>query len=121
MVEVALKRGASEVYRPTEALRRAVLAIGNNVVADLLGVNKSQPGRWLRGQERMSAVNAAAVVELDAFLGRVLQAFTPEQAVLWLTGSDHVLAGARPVDAFKVRGLAAVLPAIHAHEQGAFA
>lgn len=121
MAEVALKRGASDVYRPIDALQRAVLAIGNNVVADLLGVNKSQPGRWLRGQERMSPANAAGVVELDALLARVLQAFTAEQAALWLTGSDPHLGGARPLDAFRVRGLQAVLPAIHAHEQGAFA
>ena len=120
MAELALRRGAQDVYRPLDALQRAVLAVGNNVTADLLGVNKSQPGRWLRGQERMSAANATGAVELDAFLARVLQAFTPEQAALWLTGSDPVLGGARPVDAFRVRGLAAVLPAIHAHEQGAF-
>lgn len=118
---MALKRGAAEVYRPHDALQRAVLAVGNNAVAALLGVNKSQPGRWLRAQERMSPARAAAVVELDAFLARVLQAFTPEQAALWLDGSEPTLGGARPVDAFRTRGLAAVLPAIYAHEQGAYA
>ncbi|MDP9397681.1 MAG: hypothetical protein M3P96_07585 [Actinomycetota bacterium] len=118
---LAVKPGAQEAYLPTVALQRAVDALGNNAVADLLGVSKSQPGRWLRGAEGMAPANASAVLELDALLGCALQTFTPEQTALWLTGADPHLGGARPIDAFRRLGLQAVLPALAAHEQGALA
>jgi DNA-binding transcriptional regulator YdaS (Cro superfamily) len=118
---VRIDEGGAEAYDPVVALRRAVATLGSNAVAALLGVSKSQPGRWASGREGMSAQSAARVVELDAFLSVLLQAFTPEQAVLWLSGSDPVLGGARPIDAFAVGGLARVLPAVQAHEQGASA
>ncbi len=118
---VKLRSAADAVYGPLVALDRALTAVGNNTTASLLGVSKSQPGRWRSRQEQMSAVNASAIVALDAFLSLVLQVFTREQATLWLVGSEPFLGGARPVDVFRLRGLAGVLPALQAVEQGAFA
>jgi len=119
--KLVIAPGSEEAYSPQVALRRSVAALGNNAVADLLGVSKSQPGRWARGAEGMTQVNATAAIELDAFIGRMLQTFTRQQAALWLIGSDPQLGGARPVDAFRLKGLSAVLPALAAHEQGASA
>ena len=112
---------AAELYRADQALTRVVDVLGNNAAAALLGVSVSQPSRWRAGKEGLSRVNASAVVELDAFLATVLSVFTPRQAELWLTGSEPHLGGARPADVFRLKGLAGVLPALRAIEEGAYA
>lgn len=112
---------AAALYKADQALTRVVDVLGNNATAALLGVSASQPSRWKSGKERLSRVNASAVVQLDAFLATMLTVFTPEQAELWLSGSEPHLGGARPADVFRLRGLAGVLPALQAIEEGAYA
>jgi uncharacterized protein (DUF2384 family) len=96
-------------------------ALGNNVVADILGVARSQPSRWRSGQERLSPENRKRISDLDHVLDRLLLELYPDQAGLWLTGPNPHLAGARPLDVLELRGAAAVLPAIDALAAGAFA
>lgn len=112
---------AAALYKADQALTRVVDVLGNNATAALLGVSASQPSRWKSGKERLSRVNASAVVQLDAFLATMLTVFTPEQAELWLSGSEPHLGGARPADVFRLRGLSGVLPALQAIEEGAYA
>ncbi|HEV2639688.1 MAG TPA: hypothetical protein VGX23_31435 [Actinocrinis sp.] len=112
---------AAELYKVDQALTRVVDVLGNNATAALLGVASSQPSRWKSGKERLSRASASAVVQLDAFLATMLSVFTPEQAELWLSGSEPHLGGARPADVFRLRGLAGVLPALQAIEEGAYA
>jgi hypothetical protein len=112
---------AAALYKVDQALTRVIDVLGNNATAVLLGVSISQPSRWKSGKEGLSRVNASAVVQLDAFLATMLTVFTPEQAELWLAGSEPHLGGARPADVFRLRGLAGVLPALQAIEEGAYA
>jgi hypothetical protein len=112
---------ASELYKADQALTRVVDVLGNNTTAALLGVSVSQPSRWKSGKERLNRAHASAVVQLDAFLATMLTVFTPEQAELWLGGSEPHLGGARPADVFRLKGLAGVLPALQAIEEGAYA
>ena len=112
---------AAALYKADQALTRVIDVLGNNATAALLGVSASQPSRWKSGKERLSRVNASAVVQLDAFLATMLTVFTPEQAELWLSGSEPHLGGARPTDVFRLKGLAGVLPALQAIEEGAYA
>ena len=94
--------------------------LGNNLVADLLGVNKSQPSRWRRGIEGIAATPARRILELDMVISRLLLLYPSDIALRWLDGNNpHV--GGRPIDVVKVRGPLAILPAIGAAEQGAFA
>ncbi|MDX6225175.1 MAG: hypothetical protein QOJ92_2981 [Frankiales bacterium] len=105
-------------YSAAATTARLVEALGSNTVADLLGVARDRPGRWARGAGNPDPANRAALAELDALVARLLAAFTPEQAGLWLFG-DNAALGARPVDVFRVRGALPVMEAIQAHEQGA--
>lgn len=118
---VTVSPAAGTGYAADGPVARVVAALGSNTVADLLGVARSQPSRWLRGHERPSPDSRKRVSDLDHVLDRLLLELHPEQAGPWLTGPNPHLGGARPVDVLELRGAAAVLPAIDALAAGAFA
>lgn len=120
-VNIKVSSAAEADYGSAGPVARVVDALGNNVVADLLGVSRSQPSRWRSGQERLSPENRKRISDLDHVLDRLLLELYPDQAGLWLTGPNPHLGGARPVDVLELRGAAAVLPAIDALVAGAFA
>ena len=112
---------APDSYDVTPKLNAAIHTLGNNTVADLLGVSRSQPGRWSRGVEGVSPDNQAAILDLDYVLSQLFRAMAPPVAAVWLVSPNAHLNGARPVDAFRVAGQRPVTDAIQAHLQGAFA
>lgn len=93
--------------------------LGNNRVAGLLGVSQSQPSRWRREEEGIDPQNQRLVLDLDFVMVRLLQIFEREQAEIWLTSYNAHL-GARPLDVLRMRGAAAVLPAVDAEAEGAY-
>lgn len=103
-----------------QRLDRLIAELGNNRVANLLGVSRSQPSRWRSGEERISADKQRGVLDLDYVMARLLQLYPREQAEIWLTSHNAIL-GARPIDVLRLRGAAAILPAIDAEAQGAYA
>lgn len=107
-------------YAPNTVADRLVKSLGSNTVAALLGVSVDRPGRWVSGSEEPSPENRAALTDLDSLVGHLLNAFTPEQATLWLNGQNPYL-GARPIDVYRIDGPAPVIEAIEAFEQGVFA
>lgn len=107
-------------YEPNTVAERLVKTLGSNTVAALLGVSADRPGRWVSGAEEPTPENRAALTDLDSLVGHLLNAFTPEQAPLWLNGQNAYL-GARPIDVFRIDGAAPVIEAIEAFEQGVFA
>lgn len=116
---VAFKIEGAAAYAPAAVTERLIGLIGNNTVAELLGVAKDRPGRWVRGHG-VDPVNRAGLADLEALVGRLLAAFTPAQASLWLSG-DNAHLGARPIDVFRIHGSGPVIHAIAIHEQSAFA
>lgn len=94
--------------------------LGNNLVAELLGVNRSQPSRWRRGIEGVAATPARRILELDLVISRLMLLYPPDIALRWLEGDNPHL-GARPINVLKMRGPLAILAAIGAAEQGAYA
>ena len=100
-------------------LGRLITDLGNNRVASLLGVSPSQPSRWRRGAERISAEKQRSLLDLDYVMARLLQLFPPQQAEIWLTSHNAHL-GARPMDVLRLRGAGAVVQAIDAEAQGAY-
>jgi transcriptional regulator with XRE-family HTH domain len=110
---------ASELWL-AERLDRLIDGFGNNRVASLLGVSRSQPSRWRRGEERISADKQRSVIDLDFVMARLLQLYPREQAEIWLTSHNAHL-GSRPIDVLRLRGAAGILPAIDAEAQGAYA
>jgi hypothetical protein len=110
---------------PTEAvigekLDRLIGVLGNNRVAALLGVNKSQPSRWRTGQERMGPESARRVNDLEYVISRLGQIYSESVAETWLMSQNASLGG-RPADVLKLRGVGPVIAAVDAEEEGAFA
>lgn len=120
-ISIAVSSEAEASYAAEGAITRVIGALGNNVVADLLRVTRSQPSRWRSGKERPSPESRKRISDLDHILDRLLLELHPEQVGAWLTGSNPHLGGARPIDVLQLRGAAAVLPAIDALAAGAFA
>lgn len=117
---VTVRPDASALYQPTDQVERVVTALGSNSVAKILGVSRSQPSRWRTGEETVSPANRAKLADLDHVLDRVLQVLWPEEASEWLTARNPHLNG-RPIDVLALRGSAAVIEAIDALAQGAYA
>lgn len=103
-----------------EKLDGLVRAVGNNRVAELLQVSRSQPSRWRTGKEGIGAESARKVLDLEYVLSRLVQVYAPEVADTWLRSFNAHL-GARPIDVLKLRGAGPVVEAIDAEAQGAFA
>lgn len=98
-----------------------VSALGNNNVAELLGVNRSQPSRWRTGKEGLAAENQRAVLDLDYVVARLHQVWVPEVAKIWLTSPNAFLGGGTPVETIKQRGVLEVIAAVDAEAAGAYA
>lgn len=98
-----------------------ISVLGNNQVAEILGVNRSQPSRWRTGKEGLAPENRRAVLDLDYIVARLHESWVPEVAALWLRGSNPHLGGAVPLDVLRLRGAADVIHAIDAEDQGAYA
>lgn len=118
--DIVVRPEAVGVYRVEAKLDHVVEALGNNVTASLLGVSRSQPSRWRSGKEGMSPQSRAAITDLDYVLDRLLQVLHPKVAGIWLS-SDNAFLGGRPVDVLRRRGPRAVIDAIEALAQGAYA
>ena len=108
---------ATEVQRRLEGL---IAILGNNRVASLLDVSRSQPVRWRRGDEGLSPESQGLVVDLDYVVTKFRQVYAdPEVLWIWLNSQNPIL-GARPIDAIMQRGPSVVLPAIDSLSQSAF-
>lgn len=118
---ITVDADAAGAYNAHASVVRVVDVLGNNVVADLLGIARSQPSRWKSGQEQPSADSRKRIVDLDYILDRLLLELYPDQIGMWLTSPNPHLNGSAPVDMLKLRGAAGVLPAIDALAAGAFA
>lgn len=95
--------------------------LGNNRIADLLGVSRSQPSRWRTGVEGLAARNQRAVLDLDYVIARLHQLWAPDVAAIWLESPNAHLGGATPLDVLRHRGTTDVIRAIDAEAQGAYA
>ncbi len=66
-------------------------------LADLLGVNRSQVTRWLRGAG-IDPLNAERIDLLELVWSNLLRLYTPEAARSWLFGLNPHLGDRRPID-----------------------
>jgi hypothetical protein len=117
------RAGTATAAVPADVRQRLdwlVSALGNNKVAELLGVNRSQPSRWRSGKEGLAAENQRALVDLDYVVARLHQVWVPEVAKVWLTSPNAFLGGGTPVETLKQRGVLDVIAAIDAEAAGAY-
>jgi hypothetical protein len=89
-------------------------------VAEALGVNRSQPGRWRVGQ-RPDAENADRIVGLDAVIEMLSGYLSPSSIRKWLNGTNAHLGDRRPIAVLRSGMLSDVIAAIEAEKSGAYA
>jgi hypothetical protein len=102
-----------------ERLERLIGELGNNRVAELLSVSRSQPSRWRTGKEGIGPENQRRLIDLDYVFGRLEQLYPSRQAQIWLTSHNAHLGG-RPIDVLRLKGAVPVIEAIDAEAEGAF-
>ena len=77
---------------------------GGTRLAELLGVSKSQPTRWSKGQESPGPEASRNLLDLDHVVARASMLWAPDVVVIWLGSSNAFLEGARPIDVLRERG-----------------
>ena len=113
-IKIAGGFDALDLYKPEPQVIRLIELLGNNLLADILGVNRSQPSMWKNGKEKLSADNQRKVSDLDHVMNRLLMELYPQQAIQWLQGSNPHLNFGRPMDVLIMKGPSKVLDAIDA-------
>lgn len=103
-----------------ERLERLIDGFGNNRVADLLEVARSQPSRWRQGKEKPGATSRRRLLDIDYVLSRLLQIYPREIAEIWITSFNAHLGG-RPIDVLHLKGVTPVIEALDAEAEGAYA
>jgi hypothetical protein len=118
-------RASSAKPEPAWAPGRRVMFVIDNLggvseVARLLGVSKSQPGRWRDGKETPSPEAARRLVDLEHVLTRALMLWAPDAARVWMRSPNAYLEGATPEDVLATRGSSEVIEALDAAMSGAY-
>ena len=104
--------------RKVEALRVDFQSAAR--LADLLGVNRAQVTRWLRGAG-IDPANAEKVDLLELVWGNLLRLYDREAALAWLFGINPTLGDRRPIDLIRAGRTEELMRAIRAERSDAFA
>lgn len=105
---------------PLSVIRVQFLAdsLGGARLATLVGVHRSQPSRWIKGEERPGPAAAPLLIDLEHILARARLIWGATAAATWLESANSYLDGARPIDVLQVCGPAPVLEALDAESWG---
>ena len=99
-------------------VRYLVNVFGGAGLAEIVQVNRSQPTRWMNGQERPGATAAPLLIDLQHVLARARLIWGEAAATTWMVSANSFLDGARPVDVIQITGSAPVLEALDAETWG---
>ena len=105
------------VTRKIEALRHDFKTSAR--LADLLGVNRSQVTRWLRGAG-IDPLNAEKVELLELVWSNLLRLYEADAALSWLFGMNPILGDRRPVDLIRLGRTEELMRAIRAERADTF-
>lgn len=105
---------------PLSAIRVKYLAdaFGGAGLAAIVGVNRSQPTRWIKGDERPGPTAAPLLIDLEHVLARARLVWGETAARTWLESANVYLDGGRPIDVLQLSGPAPVLEALDAETWG---
>lgn len=118
---IRLRPGADALADVRPLLARIVSALGTNAAARLLSADRAQVSRWGSGKEAAGVEMSRRIVDLHDVLTRIMRVYNREAAAMWLSGSEPLLGGARPIDVLALEGAAPVIRAIEAIAEGAYA
>jgi len=89
-------------------------------LAELLGVDRSQVMRWLRGAG-IDPLNAEKVDLLELVWANLLRLYDRDAALAWLFGLNPALGDCRPIDLIRAGRTEELMRAIRAERSDAFA
>lgn len=89
-------------------------------LADMLGVNRSQVTRWLRGAG-IDPLNAEKVDLLELVWSSLLRLYPRDAALSWLFGVNPRLGDRRPIDLVRAGRAEELMRAIRAERSDSFA
>ena len=104
--------------RKVEALRVDFRSAAR--LADLLGVNRAQVTRWLRGTG-IDPANAEKVDLLELVWGNLLRLYDRDAALAWLFGINPTLGDRRPIDLIRAGRTEELMRALRAERADSFA
>lgn len=118
---IRLRPAADTLADVRPLLGRIVDALGTNAASRLLGADRAQVSRWGSAKESIGVEMARRIVDLHDVLTRILRVFNRDAAAAWLSGSEPLLGGARPIDVLALEGAAPVIAAIEGIAEGVYA
>jgi hypothetical protein len=86
----------------------------------MLGVNRSQVTRWLRGAG-IDPLNAEKIELLDLVWSNVLRLYERDAALAWLFGVNPLLGDKRPIDLIRLGRAEELMRAVRAERADTFA
>jgi hypothetical protein len=89
-------------------------------VAEMLGVDRSQVTRWLRGAG-IDPLNAEKIDLLELVWANVLRLYERDAALSWLFGVNPLLGDRRPIDLVRLGRAEELMRAIRAERADTFA
>jgi uncharacterized protein (DUF2384 family) len=104
--------------RKVEALRADFRSAAQ--LADLLGVNRAQITRWLRGAG-IDPLNAERIDLLELVWSALLRVYDSDAALSWLFGVNPRLGDRRPIDLIRAGRAEELMRAIRAERADSFA
>ncbi|HUH69542.1 MAG TPA: MbcA/ParS/Xre antitoxin family protein [Mycobacterium sp.] len=114
----ALARVAADDPLSASRVRYLAGILGGARLAAFVGVNRSQPSRWIKGEERPGPTAAPMLIDLEHVLARARLVWGDAAAATWLESANSYLDGARPIDVLQISGAAPVLEALDAEAWG---
>ena len=118
---IELKAGAPGVFAVLPKLARIVESIGLSAAADVLGIDKSQLRRCLKGEEAISAELTRRITDIEYIMDRALQVMNPEEIGAWLVAPEALLGNSLPINVLTTSGPARVIRALDGIAAGVFA
>jgi hypothetical protein len=89
-------------------------------VAEMLGVDRSQVTRWLRGAG-IDPLNAEKIDLLELVWANLLRLYERDAALAWLFGVNPLLGDRRPIDLVRLGRVEELMRAIRAERADTFA
>ena len=111
-------RVAADDPLSAERVRYLAEEFGGAGLAAIVGVNRSQTSRWVKGEERPGPGAAPLLIDLEHVLARARLVWGEEAARTWLESANVYLDGGRPIDVLQLSGPAPVLEALDAETWG---
>lgn len=93
--------------------RRLRRAFGTRSVALLLNVRSSDVRSWHRRRRPIPLEMRRRVLDLHDVFTRLFRLYRPPAAFHWLTGSERLLNGRRPIDVVSSDGAGPIIAALH--------